>query len=205
MIYMATAWFNPLTKQQTKLLRQLEQVERDCLRQLTGAYKATPVAAPHIFADVPPLDLYLTERLIAASSRLSAHQALIQAPCNRVAKTFKTPVAFHQVINASPLQANWLERWGMKPDAKECFNKSKLQKLTLSHWKRRWERDKKDSRSAAVEWEPGGQHFSLNAGHPKAQSSLLTQLMTGKIGLQGFLFTMNHSDAPSPNCTTCNV
>ncbi|KAI5301109.1 hypothetical protein KEM56_001959 [Ascosphaera pollenicola] len=81
---------------------------------VTGAYKATPVAVLHIFADVPPLDLYLTERLIAASSRLSAHQAA----CDRVAKTFKTPVAFHQVINASPLQANWPERWGIKPDEK---------------------------------------------------------------------------------------
>ena len=42
---------------------KLEKVQNKCLRTVTGAYKATPIAVLEMETYTPPLDLYLNARL----------------------------------------------------------------------------------------------------------------------------------------------
>ena len=41
------------------IMKPLETVQNKCLRQITGAYKRTPVAAIERESGTPPLDIYV--------------------------------------------------------------------------------------------------------------------------------------------------
>lgn len=124
-----------------------------------------------------------------------------------MSKTFKQTVSFDQVTAPKPLPDNWPLEWGLATssgaDIWDC-NKKEIRKVTEQHWRRRWEHDRR-SRTAEISWEPDGKFLSLNRGLHKAQSSLATQLSTGKIGLNGFLYLRKVPDHPSPRCEECNV
>jgi hypothetical protein len=59
------------------------------LRTLTEGYKATPIQSLEMLAHVPPLDLYLTSRIIAYRTRArdSGMDRLIEKACTRIKST----------------------------------------------------------------------------------------------------------------------
>jgi hypothetical protein len=55
-------------------------------------------------------------------------------------------------------------------------------------WKERWKRGTKGQHLRRIAEEPDGKNRMLHAGRAKAHSALLTQLRTGKIGFNEFLY-----------------
>jgi len=55
-------------------------------------------------------------------------------------------------------------------------------------WKERWKRGTKGQHLRRIAEEPDGKNRTLHAGRAKAHSALLTQLRTGKIGFNEFLY-----------------
>jgi hypothetical protein len=72
--YAAHIWPNPVEGryQRRALLRLACRVHNRCLRLVNGAFRATPTTSLETLAYVPPLDLYLTGRLVAYRRRAAA-------------------------------------------------------------------------------------------------------------------------------------
>ena len=136
--YLASAWFSPLAKRQPRLLHELQITQNSCLRQVLGAYKATPTSALHTMAHVPPLNLILTQRVIAASARLRQHRTTIQSACNRISRTFKISAPYSQVIGPKPLADDWPLECGLRLNNDTGnvwdFDKPKLHEVTGYRW-----------------------------------------------------------------------
>ena len=60
-------WHGRITKTQAK---KLDDVQTQCLRKVTGAYRATAKAVVETEAYVPPLETWLNRRVAAAEGRL---------------------------------------------------------------------------------------------------------------------------------------
>jgi len=84
MLYGAQAWSTrpdgaPLSQ---SLIKDLQKVQNQCLRRITGGYKRTPIAALERETGVPPVDLYLTERALQGAGTTRDHP--VEKDINRV-------------------------------------------------------------------------------------------------------------------------
>ena len=100
-------------------------------------------------------------------------------------------------------KSRWAARWtGLgTPD-----------EMVIQEWRRRFEEEgatqhRWDRDTPAADFpspELGLEQYELYIGLKKAESSMLTQARTGKIGLRAFLFGVNVPTATTPMCT-CGV
>jgi hypothetical protein len=67
-------------------------------------------------------------------------------------------------------------------------------------WKRRWKQETKGYHLRRIAKEPDGEACLVHAGRAKAHSALLTQLRTGKIGFNEFLFKRKVPGIQSKKC-----
>jgi len=58
---------------------KLAKIQNKCLRAIAGAYKATPTSVLETETFIPPLDLYLNERL--ANFRFRHKEKLVMEAC----------------------------------------------------------------------------------------------------------------------------
>ena len=65
--YGASEWHRQISKNRAKALND---VQTECLRKFTGAFKATAAAVLETEAYVPPLDTWLNRRVVASEERL---------------------------------------------------------------------------------------------------------------------------------------
>ncbi|KAF2194269.1 hypothetical protein K469DRAFT_549126, partial [Zopfia rhizophila CBS 207.26] len=87
--YRASEWHNSITKSQAK---SLSKIQTECLRKVTGAYKATAAATLETEAYVSPLEVWLNSKVAASQERLQQENiaSVIQKICDEVANWIKT-------------------------------------------------------------------------------------------------------------------
>jgi hypothetical protein len=210
--YGAGIWHHPTQRQAKGIARNLATTQSQCLRVASGAYKATPVRFLEVETATPPLDLYLNKWVADFERRLerTGKGGLLQSICNRVATRLQQRRQRHRRRRpaAEPPQprpsleygegrTNWAKAWS---------EDSIPEDILWVHWKRRWlqhPREPPGHRSAPA---PASQPvFSYDALKKhrhllKHESSLLTQIRTGKVGLRAFLFERKVPDVASPRC-----
>jgi hypothetical protein len=93
------------------IARKLATTQSQCLRVITGAYRATPVRFLEAETATPPLDLYLNKWVADFEQRLerTGKGELIQAVCNRVATRLQHRRQRHRRVAAESLPRPSLE------------------------------------------------------------------------------------------------
>jgi len=228
MSYGANIWHTPtLRKGKARgIVRKLCSQQTKCLRTAIGAYKATPVRNVEAEAWCPPLDLYLTKWVAKAEQRLqrTGMTELLRTACEVVASRLRRrrPRRGEGRIkqpNSGILKAEWAKQWLQPPRwAQNSGGEVDWTELDPDRrLKAEWRARRSEQQTIALRRRTGRgmepadlfnlrgkppEHFPLNlhSGLTKAKSSLLTQLRTGAIGLNAFLFRMKARDVNTPLC-----
>lgn len=174
--YGASAWaLNP----RKSTIKKLNTVQAKSLRAITGAYRATPVPILEVEAYVPPIDLFLQERVQAFQAR-----------------TKNTPAARHRDDLCL-----WIRRRTKQRPLRQEAPYPRTSLLEL--WKNRWnlydivrQQEKWKCLSSA----PTYKILQLHKQLTKAESSALVQFRTGRAGLGLFLFRAQVPSYDTPAC-----
>jgi hypothetical protein len=192
--------------------QRLQAIQGKCLRTITGAYKATSTEALEIETFVPPLDLYTQLVATKTTIRIRTTKAAkgIRKICDRIQQQATKGRGRRPAKINTPTE-NTL-RWAMKPtgmtqppktieELKTAYNG--LRGHFKQKWKERWEQGKKGAHTRAITPTPDKAVAALHQGLRKAESAVLTQLRTGKIGFNSFLYARKVPGIASPDCE-CN-
>ena len=86
-------------------------------------------------------------------------------------------------------------------------DRKKIQTTIVKEWEKRWQREADRSRARhrgrteePADELPAKERLKLHEGLQKAESSLLIQMGTGKIGLRAFLFERRFPELMTPVC-----
>jgi hypothetical protein len=175
---------------------KLTGVQNKCLRVVSGAYKATPVAALETETYTPPLDLYLDAKLakFRLRHRQSGMEELVTRSCARIQAKLRTRHSRPKPTEGER-QSQWAEHW-LKPEGRAEVT---TEQALLHRWKRRWT-GRPPGWSFLGIGPPGRKAVKLHAQLRKAESSVITQIRTGRIGLAAFLNKARVPGFPSPVC-----
>jgi hypothetical protein len=157
--YTAAVWHQPedigRTHPETEQKRrniissELSKVQNSCLHRIAGAYRATPATSLETETQIPPLDLYLDERVAATAHRLEITgmgESIAQA-CTRVHRNLEgLPIKqpWEELIHPQSLRPAWFLDYAkpQNPGTKDERVRTQLRKLTVKRWKQRWARRK---------------------------------------------------------------
>jgi hypothetical protein len=207
--YGAGVWHYPTEQQRVKgIARKLATTQSQCLRVVAGAYKATPVRFLETETATPPLDLYLNKWVADFEHRLdrTGKGQLIQAVCNRVATRLQQRRRQRRRAVVSTLAPSLEFGPGRTAWAQAWLEDSLPEDILWVHWKRRWTqhagRPPDSRRDAAPAAQPTFSYDALKKHRhlSKHESSLLTQVRTGKVGLRAFLFERKVPGVVTPRC-----
>ena len=198
---------------QPTLAKAMAPLQNAALRKVLGAYKATPARQLEVETACPPLDVYFNKRLADFENRL-AHSKVgrqISQSCAFVAQHLRNRRGRPRRPKPPPGSHGWRDwaaQWvrihtiGLPATDQNSENAARLE------WERRWADTPLSTTRAAAD-SPlrrafQGSHLRLYEGLRKAQSSMLAQARTGKIGLRHFLFQMRVPGVTTPICP-CGV
>jgi len=210
MSYGAAVWHKPQSNASKPkgLAAKLQNQQNQGLRTVLGAFKATPTRQLHTESYVPPVDLWLNGRVARFQARME-HSGIAQKirnVCSSIRTRILNLMRRQRRRTASYPQANtpgatrklWVEEWTGQPLEQWDWQEKKL---VLRDWEKRWHAEnRKLGRIVRPGTDPGNlrvvpedtpptkQVLQLHEGLRKAESALLTQARTGKIGLAKFLY-----------------
>jgi hypothetical protein len=210
--YGAGVWHYPTERKAKGIARNLATTQSQCLRVVSGAYKATPVRFLEVETATPPLDLYLNKWVADFERRLerTGKGDLLRSICNRVTTRLQQRRQRHRrrrPATEPPQPRPSLEHGEGRTNWAKAWSEDSIpEDILWVHWKRRWlqhDSEPPDRRRAPA---PASQAiFSYDAlkKHKdlrKHESSLLTQIRTGKVGLRAFLFERKVPEVATPRC-----
>jgi len=198
--------FSRKRKMPKKEIRLGDLVQNESLRVVSGAFKATPTRDLETETFCPPLDLVLNERVATFQERLlgtSTHRHII-SEMSRIDKLLarkKGRGRPRKLAPTFPEHTDSKEMWGTKWLG-DCTSPSDA---LLRDWKARWAREQNAGfrgRSKRATDNPtfDSSTIALRTGMTKAESSVLMQARTEKIGLRAFLFTKKVPEITTPYC-----
>jgi hypothetical protein len=187
------------------------------LRAITGAYRATSTEAVEIETYIQPIDIYLDGLVAKTVLRTYASQAntvaeeatrrirqQMRSRRGRLARVRETEAmrkrdwiatTFRATnITAQPVVTNppWEEDQGLSDSDAQDTRIGELQRDILKNcqerWQRRWQVGEKGQHLRELVACPTQAVRKLYAGYTKPESAILTQLRTGKIGFNSFLY-----------------
>ena len=87
MTYGSTVWHTPKEVKKSAVSNKLAVIQNKCLRAVTGAFRATPVAVLEAESHIPPITNHLDHLQINARHRLTATGAatLVKKTCQKIA------------------------------------------------------------------------------------------------------------------------
>ena len=118
----ALAWHQPRSRIGAPTLGglagKIAPKQNECLRAVTGAYRATPITTLEAEAGIEPIDLHLSMRVAKAAARLhrTGIAEKIENACQAVRKGLRRQgqhrrVLYGQVIHPNPIPRDWVEDW----------------------------------------------------------------------------------------------
>jgi hypothetical protein len=143
-VYRAGVSHHPTERKAKGIARNLASTQSQCLRVVSGAYKATPVRFLEVEAATPPLDLYLNKWVADLERRLkrTGKGDLLQSICSRVATRLQQRRQRHRRCRAAaepPQQRPSLEFGEGRTSWATAWTENSTPEDTLwVHWKRRW-------------------------------------------------------------------
>jgi hypothetical protein len=204
--YGSTIWHTPTPKEEERTRRKrqpvgpvakLKKVQNKCLRVVAGAYRATPVSVLETETFTPPLNLHLDAKLARFRLRhkQSGMEELVTASCTQIRRKLMRgrPRRRRRTRRDESTEGEKRTRWA------EAWLQQGERQALLSQWKQRWEANRPEWGLAGV-GPPSRKTIQLHAELQKAESSVLTQIRTGRIGLAAFLNKARVPEFPSPMC-----
>ena len=199
----ALAWHQPRSRTGASTLGglagKIAPKQNECLRVVTGAYRATPVTTLEAEAGIEPIDLYLSARVAKAAAGLqqTGMAEKIENACQAVRRGLRRReqnrrVLYGQVIHSKPIPSDWVEDWA-----------SNAEQRVRDEWYRRWQR-RKTPWGELHSRPPDRRNLKLYRGLTKARCSILLQVRSGKTGLAGFLHRRKVPGFTSPDCACGN-
>ena len=193
MTYGAAIWHTPSPSGRRKPLgvaAKLVTTQNACLRRVAGAYKATPIAALEVETYTRPLDLELNAQMARFRQR---HQAtgmeqVTADACKRIKRQLNWRL--QTIQTEGERRTRWTQQWA---------NELTAAKAAKRDWISRW-RSRKSSWGLADTSNPSRKHLARHKDLFKAESAILTQARTGRIGLAAFLYKRK---VPGFNTATC--
>lgn len=208
MTYGAPAWHQPTEPGEGPrgVATRLSKIQNQCLRVVTGAFRATPIRDLETESLCPPIDLVLNERVAKFEAKLEGsptHLHIISEvhKMDRVLMRRRGRGRPRKLAEPSPMhtdeRSRWLQRWQGEH--------SSPQDALGQEWRARWEKKQRKAVRGRPRTPTDDPFFDdtallLHSGLSKAESSALVQARTEKIGLRGFLFTMKVPDISTPLC-----
>lgn len=145
--YASHVWHQPLPHRKRKdcLTSQLSIVQNQCLRSLTGAFRATPIPAMENLAFIPPLDIYLTTQtaLYRKKARDQGVDLLRDEICSRIFSDLRPrsrhlPNFANIIAHSHPVDPAWVDSWlDLSPSPPPSSHKLRLE-VTSARWLDRW-------------------------------------------------------------------
>ena len=193
------------------IAKDMKVLQNKCLRTITGAYKATPIRQLETEAFIPPIDIWFTARTASFHRRLEASG--MGEMIRQASSKLTTILRKRRWKPRGKLQAFRKEHFPRK-NAERAINwlgeESDVDKKILSTWQARWTKGHNEARrkncestATAAEVPPDKKVLKLHNGLHKAESAILVQLRTEKIGLRDFLVKRRVPNIDSPQCE-CN-
>lgn len=184
--YGAASWHTPSTGSTggpKGVAIRLRRIQNKCLRTVAGAFRATPIATLETETFVPPIDLYLDSRVAAFQRHLD--NTAVYHTVSKARKEIERRIKLRGAASRTRTQGQQREEWCSRRD-KALGEGQREVKRVFSAWEQRWEA------SPRTEWDqirqpPDKKVLKLHRGLKKAESSILIQLRTGRIGLAHFL------------------
>ena len=203
LIYGSQVWYQPDTirKGPSRMEKLLQGIERRCLRIITGAYRATPVEMLHQEAKVLPLKLALDRITMrnAEKRQKGPVEDVIKYACSEIEK--RAPPrpslkgkARHMLHADSTWVATNRQEREQAATTERQQQKTWVDRWVQAKWDDSWRNYVEAHRNEAhpaLKKVGKAKHLARHANLRKAESSLLTQIRTGRIGLNSFLSSRN--------------
>lgn len=215
--YGASAWHEPSEAGANPrgIANHLSTAQSDCLRTVTGGYRATQIRHLEVEAATPPIHIYLNKRVAEFESRLeyTGMAKKVRSACAAVASRLRRqrtrirPVGPQLLPKGGEQKAKWASRWCAEG---ELTTDEAVERDWRLWWEGKVEIQARSQGGPSVEpadTDPefkGKKALQKHQGLKKHESSLLIQIRTGKIGLRAFLFQRRVPEVNTPLCR-CSI
>ncbi|PQE16127.1 reverse transcriptase protein [Rutstroemia sp. NJR-2017a BBW] len=184
-------WHTPSDKDKAKrVTARLQGIQNKCLRTIVGAYRATSISWLEVEKYIPPIDLYLNGR--------SKEESKIP----RFRPSYKEPARIRERLRLNTRRsgrtkgqkrAEWVDS-----RTRDLYQRGDPKRGVHQAWYRRW----MASTLPRTDWDqvkkpPDPAVLILPRQLKKAESTVLIQMRTGRIGLAHFLSTAKVPDFPT--------
>lgn len=219
MSYGAAIWHQPTgkAKRPKGLAAKLQRQQTQGLRIVLGAFKATSARQLETESYVPPLDLWLNGRTARFQARLerSGLAQVVKDACSSIrtkilCRTRRQAPASAELATPGTVRSRWVKEWVGQP--LEQWDRQE-EKLVLRDWEQRWHAENRRlGRLVRTGVDPGNRQvvsedspptkrvLQLHKDLQKAESALLVQIRTARIGLAKFLYSRKVPGIVSAKC-----
>ena len=216
--YGAAIWHQPSKTGKPKgLAAKLQKQQTQGLRIVLGAFKATSARQLETESYVPPLDLWLNGRVARFQARLeiSGLAQKIRDACSSIrtrilSRTRRQALAGAALATPGTVRNKWVKEWIGQPLEQWDWQEKKL---VLRDWEQRWHAENRrlgrlvrastdlgNRRVVPEDSPPTKQVLQLHKDLRKAESALLVQIRTARIGLAKFLYSRRVPGIVSAKC-----
>jgi hypothetical protein len=196
---------------------KLQKQQTQGLRIVLGAFKATSARQLETESYVPPLDLWLNGRTARFQARLerSGLAQKIRDACSSIrtkilGRTRRQTLASAELATPGTVRGRWVKDW-IGQSLEQWDGQEK--RLVLRDWEQRWHAENRRlGRLARANTDPGNRQvvpedppptqrvLQLHKDLLKAESALLVQIRTARIGLAKFLYSRKVPGIASAKC-----
>ena len=198
--YGTEAWFEPESTKHGKVIKAISKVQASGMRVVAGAFRATPIRELEAETFTPPLDIYCSELRARHVRRTysSLVGTFIKEQCRMISSRLRRRGPWRTVPQVVPVIQEKLD-WALK---RERTFGTDSKKATLQEWHGKWYSGQGRSRwcSLASTEAPSARRLKLHEQLKKAESSVLVQARTGRIGLAHFLNKARVPGYETPAC-----
>jgi hypothetical protein len=222
-MYGAKVWCHPAALHHGRkgTIKKLQTIQNNCLRRISGAYRATPQDILELETGIPPVDIYLETRLLSQCEKYAASPGakIVAAACHKIRNRLqnRTQNETEELKIPGILSAKWAQRQIQEARAINASNRkagdppAKAEHLAsvsmVDRWENRWKKyaaQPNHTRCAALTEPFSTARTDLHQACTKAESAMVTLLRTERIGLRAFLFKQRVPGTGSPLCPCGN-
>ena len=198
--YGTEAWFEPESNKHSKVVQAVSKVQASGMRIVAGAFRATPIRELEAETFIPPLDIYCSELRARHIRRTysSPVGTFIKEQCRMISSRLRRRGPRRIVLQVVPVIQDKLD-WALR---RERTLGTDSKKAILQDWYEKWHSGQLRSRwrSLASTEVPSASRLKLHKQLKKAESSVVVQARTGRIGLAHFLNKARVPGYETPAC-----